>query len=332
MLSEETMPYPQKKKLLDQVRDKIRLKHYSLKTERSYIGWIKRYIIFHNKRHPVEMGKKEIEAFLSWLAAEQGVSPTTQNQAFSALLFLYREVLDIDMSEWNIQALRAKERKHIPVVHTREEVRRVIDNLDGIYQLIVKVMYGCGLRMSEVLNLRTKDIDFGFDTVYIWESKSPKDRTLPLPVSVKDELKIQIEKVKAIHRQDIERGYGSVDLPHRLAKKYPSAPYETKWQYLFPMRKVSKDPRSGIIRRHHILEATLGRNIKKAVKKAGIDKKISSHIFRHSYATHLLQNGVDLRTIQELLGHKSVETTMIYTHVVAELNRGKVISPLDLSV
>ena len=322
---------PRKKKLLDQVRDKIRLKHYSLKTERSYIGWIKRYIVFHNKRHPLTMGKEEIESFLSWLAADQGVSPTTQNQAFSALLFLYREVLGIDVSEWNIQALRAKERKHIPVVLTREEVRRVIDNLDGIYQFIVKVMYGCGLRMSEVLNLRIKDIDFGFDTVYVWESKSPKDRTLPLPQSVKDELKIQVEKVKAIHQEDLKQGYGSVELPHRLARKYPNAPYETKWQYLFPMRKVSRDPRSGVIRRHHVLEATLGRNIRNAAKKAGIQKKISSHIFRHSYATHLLQSGVDLRSIQELLGHKSVETTMIYTHVVAELNKGKVISPLDLS-
>ena len=233
---------PKKKKLLDQVRDKVRLKHYSLKTERAYTGWIKRYIIYHNKRHPITMGKNEIESFLSWLAADQGVSPTTQNQAFSALLFLYREVLGVDVSEWNIQALRAKERKHIPVVLTHEEVRRVIDNLDGIYKLIVKVMYGCGLRMSEVLNLRIKDIDFGFDTVYVWESKSPKDRTLPLPQSVKDELRIQVEKVKAMHQEDLRKGYGSVELPHRLARKYPNAPYETKWQYLFPMRKVSRDP------------------------------------------------------------------------------------------
>ncbi len=318
-----------KKKLLDQVRDKIRLKHYSLKTERSYVGWIKRYIFYHNKRHPLEMGKQEIESFLSWLAADQGVSPTTQNQAFSALLFLYRNVLGVDMSEWNIQALRAKERKHIPVVLTQEEVRRVIDNLDGIYQLIVKVMYGCGLRMSEVLNLRIKDIDFGFDTVYISESKSPKDRTLPLPRSVKDELKVQVEKIKGLHREDVKQGYGSVELPHRLARKYPNAPYETTWQYLFPMRKVSRDPRTGTILRYHVLEATLGRNIRNAAKKAGIDKKISSHIFRHSYATHLLQSGIDLRSIQELLGHKSVETTMIYTHVVAEMNKGRVFSPLD---
>jgi len=319
-----------RKKLLDQVREKIRLKHYSLKTERSYVAWIKRFILFHGKRHPLEMGKNEIEAFLGWLAAEEGVSPSTQNQAFSALLFLYREVLDVDTESWNIQALRAKERKHIPVVLSRSEVARLITNLEGTYQLIVKLMYGCGLRMSEALNLRIKDIDFEHDTVYIWESKSPKDRTLPLPQTIKEELRIQVDKVSALHREDLKNGFGSVELPHRLAKKYPSAPYETIWQYLFPMKKLSRDPRTGIIRRHHILEATLGRNIKKAAKKAEINKRVSSHIFRHSYATHLLQNGIDLRSIQELLGHKSVETTMIYTHVVAELNRGKITSPLDI--
>ncbi len=216
------------------------------------------------------------------------------------------------------------------MVLTRKEVQSIIANLDGIYRLIVKVMYGCGLRMSEVLNLRIKDIDFGFDTIYIWESKSQKDRTLPLPQSIKEELKIQIENVTAIHREDISQGFGSVELPHRLEHKYPNAKFETKWQYLFPMRKISRDPRSGIMRRHHILEATLGRNIRQAAQKSRINKRVASHIFRHSYATHLLQNGVDLRSIQELLGHKSVETTMIYTHVVAEMNRGKIISPLDL--
>ncbi len=226
--------------------------------------------------------------------------------------------------------MRAKERKHIPVVLTREEVQSVIANLDGIYRLIVKLMYGCGLRMSEVLNLRIKDVDFGFNTIYFWESKSQKDRTLPLPLSIKEELKIQIENVRAIHQEDLKQGFGSVELPHRLDRKYPNAKFETKWQYLFPMRKVSRDPRSGIVRRHHILEATLGRNIRQAAQKTKINKRITSHIFRHSYATHLLQSGIDLRSIQELLGHKSVETTMIYTHVVAEMNRAKVMSPLDM--
>ncbi len=320
-----------KKKLLDIVREKIRLKHYSLSTERTYVYWIKYYIIFHNKRHPKEMGKVEIEQFLTYLAVEKKVSPTTQNQAFSAILFLYKEVLGIDMRDWNIQALRAKERKHIPVVLTKDEVNRVIENLTGIYQLIVSLMYGCGLRMSEVLNIRVKDIDFGFDKVYIWDSKSLKDRTVPLPQKIKEQLKVQVAVVEELHRKDVVDGYGTVYLPYALERKYPKAKFETKWQYLFPMKKVSKDPRSEVIRRHHIHEKTLGRNIKQASQKAGIHKRVTSHIFRHSYATHLLQSGIDLRSIQELLGHKSVETTMIYTHVVAEMNKGRVVSPLDLA-
>jgi len=319
-----------KKKLLDTVRDKIRFKHYSIKTEQSYVGWIKRYIFFHNKRHPIEMGKMEIEQFLTWLAVNQKVSPTTQNQAFSAILFLYKEILGLDMSEWNIQALRAQERKHIPVVLTKDEVQKVLTNLTDIYQLIVYMMYGCGLRMSEALNIRVKDIDFGFDKVYIWDSKSLKDRTVPLPQKIKEQLKVQVTKVEEIHKKDIADGYGTVYMPYALERKYPNAKFETKWQFLFPMKKVAKDPRSEVIRRHHIHEKTLGRNIKKASAQANIYKRVTSHIFRHSYATHLLQNGIDLRSIQELLGHKSVETTMIYTHVVAEMNKGKVVSPLDM--
>jgi integron integrase len=195
---------------------------------------------------------------------------------------------------------------------------------------MVSLMYGCGLRQKELLNIRVKDIDFGYDKVYIWDSKSLKDRTIPLPLKLKNELKAQVEYVQNLHKQDLEQGYGSVWLPYALERKYFNAKYETKWQYLFPMRKVSKDPRSNTIRRHHILEKTLGRNIKQAVDRANIHKRVSSHTFRHSYATHLLQAGIDLRSIQELLGHKSVETTMVYTHVVAELNKGKVFSPLDM--
>jgi integron integrase len=319
-----------KKKLLDLVRDKIRFKHYSYSTERTYVHWIKNYILFHNKKHPIEMGKSEIESFLTFLATKKRVSPTTQNQAFNAILFLYKEVLGIDMSEWNIQALRAQERKHIPVVLTREEVQKVLQNLNGIYKLIVTLMYGCGLRMSEVLNIRIKDVDFGFDKLYIWDSKSLKDRTIPLPAKLKNELRVQVERVEDIHKKDIQDGYGSVYLPFMYEKKYPKAKFETKWQYLFPMTKCSKDPRSQIVRRHHIHPATLGRNIKIASQKSNLKKRITSHIFRHSYATHLLQAGIDLRSIQELLGHKSVETTMIYTHVVSEMNKAKLFSPLDL--
>jgi len=318
-----------KKKLLDIVRDKIRFKHYSISTEKTYIHWIKQYIFFHKKKHPIEMGKSEIEEYLTNLAVKSRVSPSTQNQAFSALLFLYKEVLGVDMSEWNIQALRAQERKHIPVVLTQNEVKKVLINLNGIYKLVVTLMYGCGLRMSEVLNIRIKDIDFGFDKVYIWNSKSLKDRTIPLPLKLKDELQVQVKRVEEIHKQDLENSFGSVYMPFLYEKKYPKAKLETKWQYLFPMNNVSKDPRTQITRRHHIHPKTLGRNIKIASQKANLNKRVTSHIFRHSYATHLLQAGIDLRSIQELLGHKSVETTMIYTHVVSEMNKAKLISPLD---
>jgi integron integrase len=318
-----------KKKLLDIVREKIRVKHYSIKTEQSYVGWVKQYIFFHNKKHPIDMGKKEIEEFLTYLAVERKVSPATQNQAFSALLFLYTQVLGIDLKDTNIQALRAQERKHIPVVLTKDEVQKVLINLTGIYQLIVYLMYGCGLRMSEALSLRIKDVDFGFDKIYIWDSKSLTDRTLPLPQSIKQRLLAQVDYVAQIHKKDLEDGFGSVYMPYALEKKYPKAQLEIKWQFLFPMNNVSKDPRNEIVRRHHVHAKTLGRNIKIASQKANVHKRVTSHIFRHSYATHLLQAGIDLRSIQELLGHKSVETTMIYTHVVSEMNKSKVISPLD---
>jgi integron integrase len=318
-----------KKKLLDLVRDKIRFKHYSYSTERTYVHWIKHYILFHDKKHPLEMGKQEIEKFLTFLATKKKVSPTTQNQAFSAILFLYKEVLGLDITEWNIQALRAQERKHIPVVLTKEEVQKVLQNIPMDYSLVVHLMYGCGLRMSEVLNLRIKDIDFGFDKIYVWDSKSLKDRTIPLPQKLKNQLLVQVEMVSNLHKQDLENDYGAVYIPYALGKKYPHANKETLWQFLFPMKNLSIDPRTKVKRRHHLHPATLSRNIKKATKQVNLTKRVTSHIFRHSYATHLLQAGIDLRTIQELLGHKSVETTMIYTHVVSEMNKAKLVSPLD---
>ncbi len=254
---------------------------------------------------------------------------TTWVEAFSALLFLYKEVLGLDISEWNIQALRAQERKYIPVVLTKEEVKDVLLNIPSEYSLLVPLMYGCGLRMSEALNLRVKDIDFGFDKIYVWDSKSLKDRTIPLPQKLKAKLLEQVEIVKTIHEQDLKDGYGSVYIPYALEKKYPRSKLEVKWQYLFPMKSISTDPRTKEKRRHHVIAQTLGRNMKVASKKANLNKRVISHIFRHSYATHLLQAGIDLRSIQELLGHKSVETTMICTHVVSEINKGKVISLLD---
>jgi len=317
-------------KLLDKVRTKIKFKHYSKSTETNYVLWIKQFILYHNKRHPNEMGKFEIEQFLSYLATHRKVSASTQNQAFNALMFLYNQVLELPLVDQNINALRAKQRVHLPTVLSTKEVKHIIEQFPlNNYKTIIQSIYGCGLRLSEVLRLRIKDIDFDYNRMIIWDGKSLNDRSLPLPQKLIEDYKQIIGHNNKLHQKDLSEGYGTVDMPNALARKFPNANKEFKWQYLFPMSKVSKDPKSGGVRRHHVLESTFGRNLKKAVIKSAINKKITAHTFRHSYATHLLQAGIDIRTIQELLGHKRLETTMIYTHVVKELSQQNLFSPLD---
>ncbi|MBW4643744.1 MAG: integron integrase [Goleter apudmare HA4340-LM2] len=315
------------KKLLEQVQDIIRLKHYSYQTEKTYIYWIRRYILFHNKRHPKDMGSKEIEEFLTHLAVHENVAASTQNQALHAVLFLYKEVLKQDL-DLKVDAVRAKKSKYLPTVLTKDEVFLIIKQLFGIHQLLIKLLYGTGLRLSEGLNLRVKDVDFAQQQIIVRDTKGNESRVTMLPESIAEELKIHLQSVKIIHQQDLQKGYGSVYLPFALERKYPRAKYDWIWQFVFPSGSISKDPRSGEIRRHHLHESSLQKALKQAVRQAGIQKKVGCHTFRHSFATHLLQNGYDIRTVQELLGHKDVKTTMIYTHV---LNRGgkAVRSPLD---
>jgi integron integrase len=316
------------RKLLDRVRDVIRAKHYSYRTEETYVQWIRRYILFHNKRHPSEMGCEEVNAFLTHLAVEDRVAASTQNQALCAILFLYREVLRQEIG-LELNAVRAKRSRYLPTVLTTEEVRSVIRHLSGVYQLVVKLLYGCGLRLNEALQLRIKDVDFAQQQIVVRDCKGKESRVTMLPASVIELLREHLQVVKRLQQQDLEKGYGSVYLPFALERKYPNASREWIWQYVFPSSQISKDPRSEAIRRHHLHETGLQRAIKQAVKTAGIEKRVSCHTFRHSFATHLLQNGYDIRTVQELLGHKDVKTTMIYTHVLNRGGRG-VVSPLDL--
>ncbi|CAG0943030.1 Tyrosine recombinase XerD [Candidatus Brocadiaceae bacterium] len=315
------------KKLLEQVRDLIRLKHYSIRTEQTYLSWMKRYILFHNKRHPNDMGSAEIETFLSHLAVNLKVSASTQNQAFNALLFLYREVLKKDLDE-SIHAIRAKRPRRLPTVMTKEETMKVIGALSGDFQLMVKLIYGSGLRLMECLRLRVKDIDFDNNHIVIRDAKGMKDRVTVLPENLKPLLREHLRRVKMQHDHYLAKGFGHVYLPYALARKYPNADKEWGWQYAFPAKGVSKDPRTGEMRRHHLHENSLQKAVKNAVHLAGMTKQVSVHTFRHSFATHLLEAGHDIRTVQELLGHKDVSTTMIYTHV---LNRPgiSVKSPLD---
>jgi integron integrase len=326
--AELIVPNP-KLKLLDQMREVMRLKHYSIRTERCYCDWARRYIQFHRMKLRDELfadPKAKLEMFLSDLAVHGRVTPATQNQAFNALLFLYNQVLHRPLEE--VQAVRADRPARVPVVLTLEEAKQVIHAMSGTPQIVVKLLYGSGLRLMEALRLRVQDVDFEMKQVTVRDGKGAKDRYTTLAEAVIPVLREHLASVQLRHQEDLEMGYGAVYLPGALDRKYPKAAREWRWQYVFPARDLSKDPRSGQIRRHHLDEATINKAIKTAVSRTGIVKRVSSHTFRHSFATHLLQNGQDIRTIQELLGHADVSTTMIYTHVLRQGGLG-VKSPLD---
>lgn len=316
-----------KPRLLDQVREHIRLKHYSIRTERVYCEWVKRYIRFHQYRHPLEMGAPEVEAFLSDLAVRRDVSASTQNQALAALLFLYKQVLRQDLP-WLGEVVRAKKPARLPVVLSMEEVHLILELLDGQVGLVARLLYGGGMRLLEGIRLRVKDVDFSRNEIIIRDGKGQKDRVTVMPASLVGPLKQHIARTRMLHDQELAEGRGDVYLPDALARKYPKAPWEWAWQYVFPASSLSVDPRSGAVRRHHLDEKRVQRAFKRAVKTSGIAKLATPHTLRHSFATHLLESGQDIRTVQELLGHADVKTTMIYTHV---LNRGglAVLSPLD---
>lgn len=304
--------------LLDEVRSAIRVRHYSIRTEQTYVGWIVRFIRFHDCRHPKEMGEAEVAAFLSALAVKHEVSASTQNQALNALLFLYGAVLERPLGDVR-GVVRAKRAQRLPVVLTPEEVGSLLHSIDGAHWLPACLMYGSGLRLMETVRLRVKDLDFDHRAILVCDGKGRKDRVVTLPDEVIVPLKGQLEAVKLVHAKDLGDGFGEVTLPHALARKYPAAGRQSAWQYVFPARRRSIDPRSGCERRHHVDESAVQKAVKNAVRKAKIEKPASCHTLRHSFATHLLECGMDIRTVQEQLGHKDVRTTQIYTHV---LNRG----------
>ena len=314
-------------KLFDQIRNVLRRKHYSLRTEKTYISWIKRYILFNNMDHPRRMGKHEIENFLTHLAVERKVSSSTQNQAFNAIIFLYKNVLEINLDD-TINAVRAKRPERIPVVMSHTEAMKVVDSMDGTYQLMVKLLYGSGLRLMECVRLRVKDVDFNMNCITVHDGKGAKSRAVMLPESLKPVLRDHLKRVKELHKYDLSRGYGKVYMPYALERKYPNSSVQWGWQFLFPAKEISVDPKSKLTRRHHIHPSNIQKAVKKAARVCCIHKPIGCHTFRHSFATRLLENGYDIRTVQELLGHKNVNTTMIYTHV---MNKGAlaVKSPVD---
>ena len=320
-------PLAQPPKLLEQVRDRIRVKHYSIRTETQYVQWVRRFILFHGKKHPRYMGAPEVEAFLTHLAVDGHVAAATQNQALSALLFLYKEVLGVDLP-WLNDVTRAKRPQRMPVVLTRDEVHAVLDRMSGVYGLMARLLYGTGMRLMECVRLRVKDVDFGRGEIMIRDGKGAKDRVTMLPQSLVSPLLSHLQQRRALFDDDLKASKASVYMPDALARKYPNSPTEWGWQYIFPSGSYSVDPRSGAERRHHLDEKLLQRAMKKAVQASGTAKLATPHTLRHSFATHLLEAGYDIRTVQELLGHKDVSTTMIYTHVLNKGGRG-VTSPLD---
>ena len=314
-------------RLLDQVREVLRYYHYAYKTEQTYCEWIIRYIkYFNNEKHPRNMGKTEIDSFLSHLATKRNVAASTQRQALNAIVFLYRRVLDMPIE--NIDHVKAKKLVRPPVVMTKKEVKLVLEEMKGINLLMAKLLYGAGLRLMECLRLRVQDIDFEVNLLYIRAAKGNKDRTTVFPKQIKEELKGVVEKVKDIHEQDLADGFGEVYLPNALSIKYKNASKEIGWQYIFPAKHLSLDPRTKTKRRHHLLESSLQKAVKAAVKRTGIVKPVRCHTFRHSFATHMLEDGANIRVVQKLLGHADVKTTEIYTHVM-ENNIAKLSSPLD---
>ncbi|MGR3174303.1 MAG: integron integrase [Candidatus Scalindua sp.] len=314
-------------KLLDQVRDVIRKKHYSIRTEQAYVDWARRYILFHKKHHPKDMGEKEIAQFISHLATDRKVAASTQNQALNAIVFLYKRVLNIELGDFGHME-RAKKPEKLPTVMARKEVNQVLSSMSGINQLMAKLLYGCGLRLMECVRMRVKDIDFEQNHIIVRDGKGMKDRSTMLPEQLKPLLIEHLEGVRIMHKQDLKNRLGEVYLPFALERKYPNAAREWGWQYVFPSEKISRDPRSGKMRRHHVSENSIQRAVQKAARKVDLTKHVSPHTFRHSFATHLLEGGYDIRTVQELLGHKDVSTTMIYTHVINKGGMG-VQSPLD---
>ncbi len=313
-------------KFLDTLREAIRVKHYSYKTEQAYVDWAEKFIRFHGIRHPETMGRDEVAAYITHLAVDKNYSGATQDQALHALLFMYEHVVGVKLER--VEFLRSKKSKRVPDVLTQDEVKMILGRLLGVYYIIGRLLYGSGMRLMECMRLRVKDVNFEMLTVTVREPKNNRDRVTVLPSSAVDPLRTHLKRVAIQHEEDLRLGFGSVELPYALAKKYKNAQYEWGWQYVFPSGDYSTDPRSGVVRRHHLFETSVQKQIRRAAREAGITKPCGPHILRHSFATHLLQEGYDIRKIQELLGHQDLKTTMIYTHV-AIVGAG-IKSPADL--